>query len=87
MSETDGMSYSKIVVEDGMIHAHGNLPKYYQWEPQKDITAYELALCLPGFSADYYLRENFVESLPDEARRHWKEFDPELDARLKAVTE
>jgi hypothetical protein len=44
---------------------------YYEWEPKEDITAYELALCLPCLiplnGAD------IVKTLPENARRHFKE--------------
>lgn len=40
----------------------------YRWEPEPDITTYELALCIPflvgGWAKD-------IETLPHEARRHF----------------
>jgi len=51
-----------------------HLPKQYNWKPKEDITAYELALCLPVFwgvaSSSY---EDFINSLPENARRHFEE--------------
>lgn len=44
----------------------------YLWKPQSDITAYELALCLP-----IVVTSNTwgVESLPDEAKRHFERIE------------
>lgn len=46
------------------------LPKAYQFNPQKDITAYELAECLK-----YCLGRNGsgLESEPETIKRHWTE--------------
>ena len=41
---------------------------YYEFEPVKDITAYEIALILPCIS-DY----DMIDNLPEEAKRHFKE--------------
>ena len=40
----------------------------YVWEPEPDITLYELAVCLPAIVHGGYA---YVEALPDECRRHW----------------
>lgn len=48
-------------------------PKRHFWEPKDDITAYELAKCLPMM---FYASCNFqrdYESLPEECKRHWRE--------------
>lgn len=45
------------------------------WEPKEDITVHELALCLgPLLAATGSTRrvEEFVESLPECARRHFR---------------
>ena len=49
----------------------------YRWNPQPDITAHELALCLPvvvsGCTPYGHIDHMFL-GLPDQARRHFKEF-------------
>ena len=49
-------------------------PKEYRWEPKKDITTYELALCVPIFSSqsNVTLAED-VLNLPENVRRHFEE--------------
>jgi hypothetical protein len=47
-------------------------PKTYLWDPKPDITAYELALCLPAAYATTF-HHHYYNQLPDEAKRHWKE--------------
>lgn len=59
-------------------------PVHYAWQPQGDITVYELALCLPLMVWRFESEEEFnerVEALPAEARRHFKEIHnrPECD--------
>lgn len=49
------------------------LPKQYNYEPHEDITAYELALILPVFSANHLHVSMMIEGLPPEARRHFRE--------------
>jgi len=51
-------------------------PKSYLWKPKGDITAYELALCLPVFQYNYpdYISD-LIERLPLKARRHFLEED------------
>ncbi len=44
-------------------------PDWYTWEPQKDITAYELALCIGPIVRNDAAA---IPLLPPEARRHWK---------------
>ena len=46
-------------------------PDQLIWEPQPDITTYELALCIPIFSAVGHVH-HFYNQLPPEAQRHWK---------------
>lgn len=49
-------------------------PKIYNWEPLEDITAYELAKCIPILISNAQFNiDIMVESLPDNARRHFKE--------------
>lgn len=50
-------------------------PKSYSWEPQEDITAYELAQCMPvlitaimGFPV-----EHAINDLPENCKRHFTE--------------
>lgn len=52
-------------------------PRFYQWSPKEDITAYELALCLPLFSSQLFIHdmEPFINGLPPESRRHWIEVE------------
>lgn len=51
-----------------------HIPKQYIWKPKEDITAYELALCLPMLmSRGWYDMEAVVKSLPDNAARHFEE--------------
>lgn len=45
-------------------------PVTAQWAPKSDITAYELALCLPYFMPGAVLTEQAWESLGD-AQRHF----------------
>jgi len=62
--------YTNIV--DNMSFVTTKPQKRYMWKPQEDITAHELALCLPlFFSTDTAL----VENLPDGARRHFGEVE------------
>lgn len=45
----------------------------YAWTPQGDITAYELALCMPILSGviDSGSKGHPVDQLPDGAKRHF----------------
>ena len=48
-------------------------PKSVQWTPQEDITAYELALCLPLLtSAGLFYAEDYI---PKGCERHFKVTD------------
>jgi hypothetical protein len=48
-------------------------PKQYRWAPKEDITAHELALCMPVLmSIGNYGIEYFIDALPDNARRHFE---------------
>jgi len=52
----------------------------YRYQPQEDITAYELALMMPVFVTMTDAQLNAVgvlEQLPDNARRHWVEWEQE----------
>ena len=46
----------------------------FEWNPQEDITAHELALCLPMMfsQSPYYLGAQY-DNLPDNAKRHLRE--------------
>jgi hypothetical protein len=49
---------------------------YYTWEPKDDITAYELALCMPYLISKapiLFDDANWIVNLPENARRHFKE--------------
>jgi hypothetical protein len=46
-------------------------PQNLIWDPQPDITTYELALCIPLFSTVGH-QHHFYTQLPPEAQRHWK---------------
>lgn len=45
---------------------------HYKWDPEPDITAYELAICLPAL-LDYNKADlsMIIQQLPPEARRHF----------------
>jgi hypothetical protein len=44
----------------------------HQWEPKRDITVYELALCLPYLTiTPYGIGHAFIDTLPEQARRHF----------------
>lgn len=50
------------------------IPKSYNWRPKEDITAYELALCLPVLvGKSWYDAEYFIETLPENVRRHFEQ--------------
>jgi len=50
------------------------IPKSYNWKPKEDITAYELALCLPVLTGkNWYDVEYLIEALPENARRHFEQ--------------
>ena len=52
-------------------------PKEYLWKPQEDITAYELALCMPALLAvtgDCWQNwEQLINELPEGVQRHFEE--------------
>ena len=57
----------------------------YTWQPQEDITTYELALCMPlmtvGTTRDGWMQMDWMyDHLPAEARRHWS-VEGKADAR------
>lgn len=50
--------------------------KKYEWSPQADITTFEMAQCLPAAACCHIpskFVEDFIEALPIECRRHFKE--------------
>jgi hypothetical protein len=49
--------------------------RQFQYKPYPDITVYELALLLPVFSIAMNGGNiiDFIESLPDEAKRHFRD--------------
>lgn len=49
-------------------------PETLKWDPQPDITSYELALCIPVLIS-VGKQHQFYAQLPEAARRHWKEND------------
>jgi hypothetical protein len=51
-----------------------HIPQTLIWDPQPDITTYELALCIPILMA-IGKQHQFYDQLPEEARRHWKAED------------
>lgn len=52
-----------------------NTEHIYNWTPKPDITVYELACCLPLFSADWHQITRIFNELPEGAKRHWKQMD------------
>ena len=49
---------------------------HYIWEPEKDITVYELSLIIPVFIwATHGSGAMLIEGLPPEARRHFRKAD------------
>jgi hypothetical protein len=63
---------------DGRIYTGGfesviRTPKSYNWKPQEDITAHELALCLPILMSNGWDVEFSINALPENARRHFEE--------------
>lgn len=56
---------------DGVTYA----PKSYSWQPKEDITAYELAQCLPALlvSIKGLVVQPEIERLPENCRRHFEE--------------
>ena len=55
----------------------------YRWKPKKDITTYELSLCLPAvtmmqsMNGGLHNHELIVDGLPENCRRHFKFIDDE----------
>jgi hypothetical protein len=41
------------------------------WMPQEDITLWELAKCLPAFTAYTMNAWSYIETLPDSCSRHF----------------
>lgn len=49
-------------------------PKMFAWEPQPDISTFELAQAVPVFSMSYGVgQSDFIEALPANVRRHFRE--------------
>lgn len=55
------------------------VPEARRWEPQADITAYELALAIPQMlvlmTGNYGYPQDLVDGLPPEVRRHFSHHD------------
>lgn len=49
------------------------IPRTWKWVPKTNITAYELALCVPVFVAGQLDYSTVIEGLPQCARRHFEE--------------
>jgi hypothetical protein len=49
-----------------------NVQKGYKWRPKEDITAYELALCIPvfGYQGGWNIID-YIEKLPPQVLRHF----------------
>ena len=54
-----------------MAKHHIHVPDDLVWDPQPDITAYELALCIPLFTSMGRLHQ-YYSQLPESAQRHWR---------------
>ena len=55
----------------------------YKWEPQVDITLFELALAIPflqrkNFSESGYVVDFDFHTVPENIRRHFKSVSPKL---------
>ena len=48
-------------------------PRMWNWKPKEDITAYELAQCIPVLSRHFVELFSVIESLPENLRRHFEE--------------
>ena len=48
-----------------------HVPDRLLWDPQPDVTTYELALCLPLFAAAGREHQLYAQ-LPANAQRHWR---------------
>lgn len=71
MSETSEFIVSQ---EEAPYISFVRVPKLYRWAPKRDITPYEIALCLPAFATSpiYHELDLWIEALPEEARRHFE---------------
>ena len=58
-----------------MAQFHVFVPDDLIWDPQSDITTYELALCITLFTSGGRLHQ-FYDQLPVEAQRHWRRVKP-----------
>lgn len=69
---------------------------YYIWLPKEDITAYELALCMPMMLDDARLAAMFclrpssypaslVNLLPDGAKRHFVKREEQYDGPTASI--
>lgn len=76
------ISAESLTIDKGGIWVDGEkvagatyTPKSYRWEPKEDITAYELALCLPVLLISIHRLpvESQINDLPENCRRHFKE--------------
>jgi len=58
---------------DGKYYMATLRPRGFRWAPQPDITAYELAICVPVFTPTGWGNLEMIDQLPPEARRHFVE--------------
>lgn len=62
-----GKTWNSIISPEAPIAKSGF---HYEWKPKKNITTYELALCLPLlFNPNNF--EETMEKLPSKAKRHF----------------
>lgn len=70
------MGSEGLQIEGGYFsRGYTHQPKSYSWEPKEDITAYELAQCMPilmAMSLGYQV-EGAISDLPDNSKRHFRE--------------
>ena len=56
-----------------LVYDTGKYFKRYNYIPQKDITAYELAIIMPILLDRVGWHQSLIEALPEEAARHFVE--------------
>lgn len=58
----------------------------YAYDPQPDITVYELALIAPVFAFRHKsIMRPFFDRLPVEAKRHFEELEPEPEPEQQPI--
>ena len=70
------MNNNLYCTEEQIISSSISFPKQkYRYNPQPDITAYELALIVPVFGSGltYYMIDELVDKLEYGAKRHFEE--------------